>query len=89
LFFCPFIRALEPIHWAALVFQTLAIASFGYLFWFFLLKRYPASGVASFAFLSPVFGVGLGWLMLGETVGSEIIGGLVLVALGITLINRR
>ncbi len=43
-FFGPFIRELAPIHWAALAFQTLAIASFGYLFWFFLLKRYPASG---------------------------------------------
>ncbi|MDQ2091288.1 DMT family transporter [Marimonas arenosa] len=88
-FFGPFIRDLQPVHLAGLAFQTLAIASFGYLFWFFLMKKYPASGVASFSFLSPVFGVGLGWLMLGETVGAEIVGGLVLVAAGITLINRR
>ncbi|MDU8926540.1 DMT family transporter [Alisedimentitalea sp. MJ-SS2] len=89
LFFGPFIRDLQPIHWAGYAFQTLAIASFGYLFWFFLMKRYPASGVASFSFLSPVFGVGLGWLFLNEAVGPEIIGGLMLVAVGITLINRR
>ena len=88
-FFGPFIRELEWIHWAALAFQTLVIAGFGYLFWFFLLKKYKASGVASFSFLSPVFGVVLGWLLLGEVVGPEIVGGLVLVALGITLINRR
>lgn len=88
-FFGPFIRELAPVHWAALAFQTLAVASFGYLFWFFLLKRYPAGAVASFSFLSPVFGVLLGWLLLGEMIGPEIIGGLVLVALGITLINRR
>ena len=88
-FFGPFIRELAPIHWAALVFQTLAIASFGYLFWFVLLKRYPASVVASFSFLSPVFGVALGWLLLGESIGPELVGGLVLVALGIMLINRR
>ena len=88
-FFGPFIRALTPVHWAGYAFQTLAVASFGYLFWFFLLKRYPASAVASFSFLSPVFGVLLGWLLLGEAIGVEIIGGLVLVAVGITLINRR
>ncbi|KPP85685.1 MAG: putative membrane protein [Rhodobacteraceae bacterium HLUCCO07] len=88
-FFGPFIRELAPIHWAGLGFQIFAIAFFGYLFWFFLLKVYPASGVASFSFLSPVFGVILGWLMLGEEVGPHIIGGLVLVAIGITLINRR
>ncbi|WP_137700080.1 DMT family transporter [Marimonas lutisalis] len=87
--FGPFIRELSAIHWAGLAFQTLAIASFGYLFWFFLMKIYPASGVASFSFLSPVFGVVLGWLMLDEAVGPHIIGGLVLVAVGITLINRR
>jgi drug/metabolite transporter (DMT)-like permease len=87
--FGPFVRALAPVHWAALAFQILAVASFGYLFWFFLMKRYPASAVASFSFLSPVFGVVLGWLLLGEAIGAEIVGGLILVALGITLINRR
>lgn len=89
LFFGPLLRDPQPIHWAGLAFQTLAIASLGYLAWFFLMKIYPASGVTSFSFLSPVFGVGLGWLILGETVGPEIIGGLVLVVIGITLINRR
>jgi drug/metabolite transporter (DMT)-like permease len=88
-FFGPLIRDLAPIHWAALAFQVFAVASIGYLFWFFLLKRYPASDVVSFSFLSPVFGVLLGWLMLKEPIGPEIIGGLVLVAVGITLVNRR
>ncbi|UYV38883.1 DMT family transporter [Rhodobacteraceae bacterium D3-12] len=88
-FFGPLVRELGPIHWAAFAFQTFAVASFGYLFWFFLLKRYPASAVASFSFLSPVFGVGLGWLLLGEEIGIEVVGGLVFVAVGITLINRR
>lgn len=87
--FGPLLREPTALHWAALAFQAVAVASFGYLFWFFLLKRYPASAVASFSFLSPVFGVLLGWLMLGENIGPEIIGGLVLVAIGITLINRR
>jgi len=45
--------------------------------------------VASFSFLSPVFSVLLGWLVLGEHIGYEVIGGLVLVAMGLTLINRR
>jgi drug/metabolite transporter (DMT)-like permease len=88
-FFGPLIRDLTPIHWAALAFQVFAVASIGYLFWFFLLKRYPASDVVSFSFLSPVFGVLLGWLVLDEPIGPEIIGGLVLVAVGITLVNRR
>lgn len=87
--FGPLTRDLGALHWAGLAFQVLAVASFGYLFWFVLLKIYPASGVASFSFLSPVCGVALGWLLLGETIGIEIIGGLCLVALGLVLINRR
>ena len=87
--FGPLTRDLAPIHWAGLAFQVLAVASFGYLFWFVLLKIYPASGVASFSFLSPVCGVALGWFVLGEEIGPEIIGGLCCVAVGLVLINRK
>ncbi|RFP86865.1 DMT family transporter [Rhodobacteraceae bacterium 63075] len=87
--FGPLTRDLQPIHWAGLAFQSIGVASFGYLIWFALLKIYPASGVASFSFLSPVCGVALGWLLLAEPIGMEIIGGLALVALGLFLINRR
>jgi len=83
------IRDLQPIHIAGLFYQIIAIASFGFLFWFWLLKIYPASGVASFSFLSPVFSVLLGWLILGEQVALSIWVALALVAAGLVLINRR
>ena len=89
LFFGDLIRDLEPIHIAGLIYQILAIASFGFLFWFWLLKIYPASGVASFSFLSPVFSVLLGWLILGERIGLSIWVALALVAVGLVLINCR
>lgn len=88
LVFGPFLRELEPIHIAGLAFQILAVASFGFLAWFWLLSIYPASGVASFSFLSPVFSVLLGWLVLGEEVSLQVWSALVLVTLGIVLINR-
>ncbi|MDG1472410.1 MAG: DMT family transporter [Ascidiaceihabitans sp.] len=83
------IRNVQPIHIAGMVFQIFAVASFGFLIWFWLMKLYPASSVASFSFLSPVFAVILGWLVLGETIGLQIWVALGLVALGIFLINRR
>jgi drug/metabolite transporter (DMT)-like permease len=83
------VRDLQPIYIAGLLFQIIAISSFGFLFWFWLLTIYPAASVASFSFLSPVFSVLLGWLLLGEHVGPEILGALGLVAAGIYLINRR
>ena len=88
LFFGPFIRDLGPIHIAGLLFQIVVVVSAGFIFWLWLLSIYPASGVASFSFLSPVLAVGLGWLLLGEEVGPSLIAALVLVAIGILLINR-
>ncbi len=87
--FGEFFRDPGPWHWAGLGYQAIAVASFGFLFWFFLMKRYPASGVASFSFLSPVISVLLGWLVLDERVGPNVFAALVLVAIGIVLINRR
>lgn len=87
-FFGPFVRELAPVHIAGLLFQIIVVVSAGFIFWLWLLSIYPASGVASFSFLSPVLAVGLGWLLLGEEVGPSLIAALVLVALGILLINR-
>ena len=87
-FFGPALRDPQWIHWAGLTFQILAIVSAGFLFWFWLLTIYPASTVAAFSFLSPIFGVGLGWLLLDEAVGPGILAALVLVCLGLALVNR-
>lgn len=83
------LRDVQPIHLWGLAFQIIAVASFGFLAWFWLLTIYPASSVASFSFLSPVFSVILGWMLLGEHVGWTIWVALALVAAGIFLINRK
>ena len=88
LFFGPLVRDLAPVHIAGLLFQIIVVVSAGFIFWLWLLSIYPASGVASFSFLSPVLAVGLGWLLLDEQVGPSLIAALVLVAAGIVLINR-
>ncbi len=88
LFFGPFIRDLGPVHWAGLAFQSVVVASMGFVFWFWLLKRYKASSISSFAFLSPIFGVAMGWTWLDEPVTPVLLAALVLVAAGIVLINR-
>jgi len=87
--FGPFIRELTAVHLIGLAYQILAVASFGFLFWFWLMKRYPASMVASFSFLSPVLASVLGWVVLAEALRLSTGIALVLVAVGIVLINRR
>ncbi|MFM2356542.1 MAG: hypothetical protein RLZZ528_2278 [Pseudomonadota bacterium] len=86
--FGPLLRDLQPWHLAGLAYQGIVVAAAGFVFWLWLLSVYPPSGVASFSFLTPVFGVALGWLLLGESVGPPLIAALVLVAVGIVLINR-
>jgi drug/metabolite transporter (DMT)-like permease len=83
------VRERQPIHLAGLAFQIVFVSSFGFLFWFWLLTIYPAASVAAFSFLSLVFSVMLGWLLLNEQVGASILAALALVAVGIYLINRR
>ncbi|WP_424986325.1 DMT family transporter [Microbulbifer sp. S227A] len=87
--FGPLIREPRAIHYAGLAFQAFVVVGLGYLMWFWLMTIYQANSVASFSFLSPVLAVLFGWLILGETIGPQIWGALALVALGITLINRR
>ncbi|SFS54034.1 Permease of the drug/metabolite transporter (DMT) superfamily [Sulfitobacter marinus] len=87
--FGPLIRDVQMIHIAGLAFQIIAVASIGFLAWFWLMSVYPASTVASFSFLSPVFSVILGWLLLSEDVTLSVWAALILVALGIYLINRK
>lgn len=86
--FGPLLREPGLFHWGLLLYQALFVASFSFLFWFNLLRIYPAASVASFSFLTPVLGVFLGWSLLGEHVGPATFAALALVSVGIVLINR-
>ena len=83
------VRDLHLEHWWILVFQSIVVVGFGFSTWFWVLSKYPSSDMASFGFLAPVFGVMLGWFLLGEELSIWIIVALVLVSCGIVLINRK
>jgi len=82
-------RTMTPLLWGLFAFQLLGIVCALYIFWFWILKVYPASEMASFAFLAPVFGVFFGWLMLGEHLSANLFAALALVGAGIWLVNKR
>jgi drug/metabolite transporter (DMT)-like permease len=58
------------------------------LLWFWLLNRGEASRVSAFYFLTPIFGLFIAYLLLGEPVGTRDIGGLAAITLGIFLVQR-
>ncbi len=88
-FYAPAFREMTPLLWGLFGFQVLGIVTFSFMLWFWILKVYPASDMASFAFLTPLFGVLFGWLILGEPLTLNIIIALIMVAAGIWLVNRR
>jgi drug/metabolite transporter (DMT)-like permease len=86
---------LEPLRmtWTpavagAFAFTVLLTVAFGYTIWFWLLRTYSATSLHAFTFLTPIFGVIGGALILGERVGVLTLAGLGCVALGIYLVNR-
>ncbi|UCI05818.1 DMT family transporter [Mesorhizobium sp. B1-1-8] len=84
----PPIRAVTALSTWALLFQSVYVVAFTYVLWFWLLRRYPASGLSSFAFLSPVFGVLCGAMILGEPLTVRIFLALGLIAAGLIIVNR-
>jgi drug/metabolite transporter (DMT)-like permease len=68
---------------------TFAVVAFAsYVGWFWLVRNYPPTRVAAFTFLSPVFGVMAGNLVLDEPFTPSLGIALALVALGLVLVNR-
>jgi len=87
-FFGPPIRDANMVATGALLFQSIYIVAFTYALWFWLVQRYPSAGLASFTFLTPVFGVLLGGIILGEPLGVTIFLALMLIVGGLMLVNR-
>jgi drug/metabolite transporter (DMT)-like permease len=71
-----------------LAYQGLVVVFFSYLMFIVMLERYQPSAVQSFTFLTPVWGVLSGALLLGERLTWYLGGGMALVGLGLYLINR-
>ncbi len=76
-----------PLLWSFL-YLVLIISIGASLLWFWLLKRGEASAVSAYYFLTPIAGLALAALFLGEPFGVRDLLGLVAVATGIALINR-
>ncbi len=68
-----------------LLYMGVVVSFLCFTLWFLLLRRHPASQLAPLAFLTPLFGVGLGKLVLGEELTWELIIGGGLVGTGIYL----
>ncbi|MDQ6639444.1 MAG: DMT family transporter [Pseudomonadota bacterium] len=85
----PMPHRLSPLAWGSLAFQTVIVSFASYLLWFWLIRHYPATRLASFTMLTPVFGLVLGALLLAEPVTARLLIALATVAAGIVIVNRK
>ena len=82
-----------PTRWSSLAlgsmfFQIVVITFASYLLWFWLIRHYPATRLASFTLLTPLSGLLAGMALLGEPATARLLAALVAVAAGIWLVNR-
>ncbi len=79
----------SPAAWGSLGLQTAVGAFASYLTWMWMLRHYPATQMATFTFLTPVFALVFGVLLLGEPLTLQLVLALVGVIAGIVLVNQR
>ena len=85
---------LAPIRWtpvsiSSLLLQAVVVSFLSYLVWYWLLRRYLASILAVFSFMTPLFGVTFGVLILQESLSLAFVLGAALVMLGILLVSQH
>lgn len=75
------------LAWGSLAFQSLIVSFASYLGWFWLLRRYLASRLGVFSFMTPLFGILFGVWLLGEPLEPSFLAGAVLVLAGVALVS--
>jgi len=78
----------STIALATLAYQVVWVVSITFLVWFALVVRYSASRLSAFTFLTPLFGVAAGHLVLNEPLTLPFAVAVALVAIGLVLVNR-
>jgi drug/metabolite transporter (DMT)-like permease len=78
---------LTPVAVGSLLFQGVVVSFASYLTWFWLLRRYLATHLSVFSFMTPIFGVAFGVIVLSDPVTPAFGAGAALVLAGITIVS--
>ncbi|UAK24112.1 DMT family transporter [Sphingomonas nostoxanthinifaciens] len=78
-----------PLLGVSLAFQIVLVSLVSFLAWFSLLRIYLASRLGVLAFMTPLFGVSFGVLILGERLDPSFVIGALFVLGGILLVAGR
>ena len=81
-------RMPSAVALASFTYQGLWVVSVSFVIWFALIIRYSANRLSAFTFLTPLFGVAAGHLVLNEPLTLAFALAVALVAAGLVLVNR-
>ncbi|MCP9318961.1 DMT family transporter [Acetobacter persici] len=76
-----------PILLLSLGYQVFILSFVAFLLWFWLLRHYQASRIGVLSFMTPLFGVLLGAVLLHEPVEPGFVTGALLVVAGLVLVS--
>ncbi len=85
----PGLGDMTAVGLSSLIYQTVWVAFITYFAWFWLISNYAVSRLSSFTFLTPMFGVLFGIVLLDEPLTLNLIFALFMVGSGIYAVNRR
>lgn len=71
----------------SLGYQVFVLSFVAFLLWFWLLRHYQASRIGVLSFMTPLFGVLLGAVLLHEPVEPGFVSGAVLVVAGLVIVS--
>jgi drug/metabolite transporter (DMT)-like permease len=84
----------DPYRWTwglalSIGYQGVIVAGFNFILNLHLLRTYKPSGLAAYFLTSPLFGVLMSWLIVGETIALRVPISAGLVVGGVALASRR
>ena len=81
--------SLSPLAVASLAYQSVIVGFASLLAWFWLLRRYLAARLGVLSFMTPMFGVLAGVILLSEPISAAFALAALLVGAGMVLVNLR
>ncbi|OGG56031.1 MAG: hypothetical protein A3F84_16045 [Candidatus Handelsmanbacteria bacterium RIFCSPLOWO2_12_FULL_64_10] len=79
----------DPAIVGAILYQGIVVAGFCFIVLISLIRRYSASRLGVFGFVTPVVGVLMSALLLGEGISATLLTSMVLVGAGIAVANQE
>ena len=75
--------------WSALVFTAIASSLVAHTTWYWLVARYPVTGLSAVTLLTPIFGIVFSVLVLGDVLTGKMVVGSVVTLGGVLIVLMR